>query len=84
MQEGGQGTTEALLGERAVGVEDAVEEAFPYFEEVEGGESPGWGGEVGLEGGEGGVAGGAVGGDEGFEEGGEVGSGSAGHGGSLV
>lgn len=58
------------MGEGAVGVEDAVEEAFPDFEEVEGGEGPGGGGEVGLEGGERGVAGGAVGGDEGFEEGG--------------
>lgn len=50
-------------------MEDAVEEAFPDFEEVEGGEGPGWGGEVGLEGGERGVAGGAIGGNEGFEEG---------------
>ncbi len=70
MEEGGQRTTEALLGEGAVGVEDAVKEAFPDFEEVEGGEGSGGGGKVGLEGGEGGVAGGAVGGDEGFEEGG--------------
>lgn len=54
------------MRERAVGMEDAVEEAFPNFEEVEGGEGSEGGGDVGLEGGEGGVTGGAVGGDEGF------------------